>query len=352
MMVYRDYLWTGDRDYLAFMYPYVAKAMAFTESLDTNGDALPDRDTGLQTYDQWRMRGTPSYIASLWIGALRAAVRLAEAADKPGDARRWADLLTKASASFDTLLFNGEYYSLWVDGKTRDELCMTDQICGEWFTHLIGLSTTTSKKNLNQSIDSIFKYNFNSGFGLHNATAPRGGAGLLTITNLQAGGVWSGIEFAFASFLMDHGRYAEGVEIVEAIHRRYLRAGQPWNHVECGGHYSRAMSSWATMLAATGFKPDMPNKTLAIVPAIAGDFHAPWVTASGFGTISLAGRALSIHCAYGTLELKTLKLRTAAHSAHIGSQALATSTKATESGATLEFLNPVTLKANQTLSIA
>jgi hypothetical protein len=56
------------------------------------------------------------------------------------------------------------------------------------------------------------------------------------------------------------------------------------------------------MLAATGFKPDMPNKTLAIVPGAPGDFRAPWVMASGFGTISSTGQTLSIHCAYGTLE--------------------------------------------------
>ena len=351
MMVYRDYLWTGDREYLAFMWPHVVKAMAFTESLDANGDSLPDRDTGFQTYDQWRMRGTPSYIASLWIGALRAAVRIAGEAEKPGEARRWSDQLAKASASFDNLLFNGEYYSLWVDGKTRDEMCMTDQVSGEWFTHLIGLSTTISGKNLGQSIDSIFKHNFNPEFGLHNATAPRRGMSLLALNNLQAGGLWSGIEFAFASFLMDHGRYADGVKVVEATHRRYLRAGQPWNHVECGGHYSRAMSSWATMLAATGFKPDLPNKTLAIVPAAPGDFRAPWVTSSGFGTISRTGQILSIHCAYGTLDLRTLKLQMNARSARMDGKTLVTRATKTGEGVTLEFSRTVSLTANRTLEI-
>jgi len=351
MMVYRDYLWTGDREYLAFMWPHVVKAMAFTESLDSNGDGLPDRDTGFQTYDQWRMRGTPSYIASLWIGALRAAVRIAGEAGKPGDARRWSDQLAKASASFDNMLFNGEYYSLWVDGKARDEMCMTDQVSGEWFTHLIGLPTTISGENLNQSIDGIFKHNFNPEFGLHNATAPRRGAGLLALNNLQAGGLWSGIEFAFASFLMDHGRYADGVKIVEATHRRYLRAGQPWNHVECGGHYSRAMSSWATLLAATGFKPDVPNKALAIVPAAPGDFHAPWVTASGFGTIRREGRSLSIYCAFGKLDLRTLKVPMAAKSARIDAQPLATSIILVEDGAAIEFSTLASIAASKTLVI-
>lgn len=351
MMVYRDYLWSADREYLAAMWPHVVRALAFTQSLDSNGDGLPDRDTGLQSYDQWRMRGTPSYIASLWIGALRAAVQIAGHAGKPGEARQWADLLARASVSFDAMLFNGEYYSLWADGKTRDELCMADQISGEWFSHLVGLPTTTSKKNLSRAVDSIFKYNFNPEFGLHNATAPQGGVGLLTLTNLQAGGVWSGIEFAFASLLMDHGRYAEGAKIVEATHRRYLRAGQPWNHVECGGHYSRAMSSWTTLLAATGFKPDKPNQTLTIVPAIPGDFRAPWVLASGFGTISRLGRILSVHCAYGTLDFKTLNVREVARVARLGGHPLAMRTTKTEDGASLEFLNPVSIQANQTLEI-
>jgi uncharacterized protein (DUF608 family) len=349
MMVYRDYLWTGDREYLSFMWPYVVKAMTFTESLDENGDGLPDRDTGLQTYDQWRMRGTPSYIASLWIGALRAAVRIAMDAEKSNEEKHWSDLLAKASVRFDNMLFNGEYYSLWVDGKTRDELCMSDQISGEWFSHLIGFPTTISEKNLNQSIDSIVKHNFNSEFGLHNATAPRRGTELLALTTLQAGGLWSGIEFAFASLLMDHGRYADGVKIVEAVHRRYLRAGQPWNHVECGGHYSRAMSSWATLLAATGFKPDIPNKTLSIIPAALEDFRAPWVTAFGYGTISRAGRTLSIHCAQGALNLKSLKLRSAVQSASVGAHTIATRVTKAGDGITLELSVPLTLIADQTL---
>lgn len=151
---------------------------------------------------------------------------------------------------------------------------------------------------------------------------------------------------------MDHGRYADGVKIVEATHRRYLRAGQPWNHVECGEHYSRAMSSWATMLAATGFKPDMANAALAVMPSAPGDFRAPWVTAWGFGTISRSGRSLSIHCESGRLELKSLKLRMAAQSARVGERPLAPTVTSIEDGAMVEFSTPLSLAANQTLTIS
>ncbi len=352
MMVCRDYLWTADRNYLASMWPHVVRAMAFTESLDTNGDSLPDRDTGLQSYDQWRMRGTPSYVASLWVGALRAAVRIARDLDRRNEAERWTAKLASASNSFDNLLFNGEYFSLWVDGKTRDELCMTDQISGEWFSHLIGLPSTTSSQNLSRAVDSIFKFNFNPEFGLHNATGPKGGPALLALNNLQAGGLWSGIEFAFASMLIDHGRYMDGLKIVEAVHRRYLRAGQPWNHVECGGHYSRAMSSWATMLASTGFKPDLPDGALEIAPKVQGDFHAPWVTASAYGTVMRAGEKLSVDCVSGTLELKKIKTIPTAKSIFVNGRQVEARLEVSVDAASFEFVSPISLKESDTISIS
>lgn len=352
MMVYRDYLWTGDRDYVASMWPHVLRAMAFTQSLDSNGDGLPDRETGFQTYDQWKMRGTPSYIASLWIGALRAAVPLAQAMGKTDQAATWQATLARASANYDRMLFNGDYYSLWVDGSMRDELCMTDQISGEWFSHLIGLQSTISQENLQSAITSVFRNNFNPEFGVHNATAPRRGADLLTLNNLQAGGVWSGIEFAFASLLMDHGHYHDGVKIVEATNRRYLRAGQPWNHVECGGHYSRAMSSWATMLAAAGFKPDVPSNTLTLTPVAPGDFRIPWATASGFGTLSRAGQTLSLLCAQGQLELGALKLRRHAASIRLSGRVLPTRITESESGIVHKFATPAIVEASETLEIS
>ncbi|MGD1086578.1 MAG: GH116 family glycosyl hydrolase, partial [Verrucomicrobiota bacterium] len=354
MMVCRDYLWTGDTDYLAALWPSVVKAMQYTASLDTNDDGLPDKDCSFQTYDQWGLRGTPSYIASLWIGALRAAIRLAR--DLPATENlggKWQALLDKASASFDRLLFNGEYYSLWVDGDLRDEICMSDQISGEWFSHLMGLPSTISEKNLARAVDSVWKYNFSPETGLRNATAPKGGLDGPAINNLQAGGVWSGIEFAFASFLMDHGRFADGVRLAEAVHRRYLRAGMPWTHVECGSHYTRAMSSWATLLAATGFKPDWPAQTLALLPAAPGDFHAPWVTAAGFGRLSRRSGVLGIDCVSGALKFKKLQVNLAKSNLKVRLSGKTIAATATRAGSltTLEFPQPLTINAGDSLTI-
>ncbi|MDE3201160.1 MAG: hypothetical protein KGN79_09575 [Acidobacteriota bacterium] len=350
MMVLRDYLWTDDRQYVDDLWPHVVRAMKYSESIDTNGDGLPDHDTGLQTYDQWAMRGTPSYVSSLWIGALRAGIELAKATNHAQEAAHWQQILTKASANFDAMLFNGDYYNLWVDGARYDELCMTDQLSGEWFTGIIGLTTTINRKNLDTALENIFRYNFHSEFGLHNATGPKGHTNLLALNNLQAGGLWSGIEFAFASMLIDHGYVKQGMQIVDAIHRRYLRAGQPWNHVECGGHYSRAMSSWATLLAATGFKPDRPSKSLTLLPKIEGDFHAPWVTPEGFGTVRRNGSTLSLHCVDGVLEISSLTVPVHTLSLRLDSLALDTTKSQLEDGVRFTLAKTIRILAGQTLS--
>jgi uncharacterized protein (DUF608 family) len=354
MMVCRDYRWTADKAYLEAMWPHVLKAMEYTGSLDTNGDGLPDQHTSFQTYDQWGLRGSPAYICSLWIGALAAAVEIADAVGQQHHAAQWKALQEKASANFDRLLFNGKYYSLWVDGQKRDEMCMADQISGQWFTHLVGLPTTISRAHLQQALASIWKNNFTPETGLRNATAPEGRRGLLVMDNLQAGGVWSGIEYAFASCMMDHGHFAEGAELVAAVHRRYLRAGRPWNHVECGDHYSRPMSSWATLLAATGFKPDLPAKTLTLAPTAPGDFHAPWATSRGFGRISRRGRTLEVKCTAGSIGFQTLRTNVpaATHGARVAGHAPAQKTHRAGDMTIITFNDPLLLKAGQTLTVA
>lgn len=352
MMVLRDYLWSADQSYLQDMWPHVLKAMEFTASLDTNNGGLPNANCGFQTYDQWGLRGSPSYICSLWIGALAAAQRIATFLGHKHHAAQWATNLEKAATAFDRLLFNGQYYSLWVDGARRDEMCMSDQISGLWFSHLIGLPTSTSKTNLTAALESIWKNNFSPATGLRNASAPKGGKSLLVLENLQAGGVWSGIEFAFASFLMDHGQYERGEKLVRAVHERYLRAGMPWNHVECGSHYSRPMSSWASLLAATGFKPDFPAQTLTLTPQVSGDFHAPWAVHSGFGRLARRSGAIHLNCVAGNLNFRNLQVNITAKKATLNGAGIPCTIHADTGQTRLTFTTLVTLVAGQTLTIS
>ena len=101
----------------------------------------------------------------------------------------------------------------------------------------------------------------------------------------------------------------EGLEIIRAVDDRYRRAGRCWNHIECGDHYYRAMSSWATLLALTGFKVDAPAATVSILPVVKQTkFTAPWVAATGWGRLELANGALTVICTDGTLALQRLRV--------------------------------------------
>ncbi len=354
MMVYRDYLWANDKSQLTYMWPHVVKAMRYTASLDTNGDGLPDKDTSLQTYDVWRLHGSPSYVCSVWIGALQSAIEIADALGHTQEAASWKATLAKASASFNRMLFNGEYFSLWVKGAQRDEVCMAVQTSGQWFTHLIGLPTAISNTYLQSAIKSIWKYNFNFQTGLRNAAVPHGKRNLLVLDNLQAGAVWSGVEYDFASSLMDHGHYSLGAELVAAVHQRYLRAGMPWNHIECGEHYSRPMSSWATLLAATGFKPNWPKEMLTIAPSVPGDFHAPWATKDGYGRLSRSGNAIALECVSGQIHFRILRTNhsTMQLKATLNGKTLPQGMSHAEGLTVITFDQPVTIKAGHTLQLS
>jgi hypothetical protein len=74
LMVYRDYVVTGDSTLLVESWPAVQAALAYVKQFDLDGDGLPE-NAGVpdQTYDTWPMTGPSAYCGGLWLAALRAA---------------------------------------------------------------------------------------------------------------------------------------------------------------------------------------------------------------------------------------------------------------------------------------
>lgn len=56
------------------------------------------------------------------------------------------------------------------------------------------------------------------------------------------------------------------VKAVRGRHDGYKR--NPWDEVECGHHYARAMASWAVLIALSGFKFDLTKGVLEFNPVI------------------------------------------------------------------------------------
>ena len=104
--------------------------------------------------------------------------------------------------------------------------------------------------------------------------------------------VWTGIEYQVAAHLVYEGHVAEGLAVVRGVRDRYDgRRRNPWNEVECGSHYARALASWSVLLALSGFSWSAPERRLGFAPRVnEGDFRCFFSAGTGWGVFSPAGR--------------------------------------------------------------
>ncbi len=353
LLTCRDWLWTGDRSYLERQWPGVVRALDNMLLLDADGDGLPDHDTRKNTYDNWNFYGTPSYIASLWLAALTAASRMAADMGDAERAGRWESLRESCAASFDEKLWNGEYYSLWVDGDLRDECCMADQIDGEWFAKVVGLPPGLPEERIQAACDAVMRHDYTDEGGLLNAAYPADFAGTRiyhTFQNIQADANWTGIEYLFAALLYGYGRIDDARAVVQNIEDRHARAGETWNHLECGNHYYRAMSSWTLMLAASGFTVDIPASRITIAP-VEDDIRTPWVSSTGWGTLEQRDGTLTISCDGGTLAFAELRVKPSVTTIRINDAVAAAGVSAVDGLTVLSLAEPVDLVGGDRVTV-
>ena len=109
--------------------------------------------------------------------------------------------------------------------------------------------------------------------------------------------------------MISEGMIDEGVEIVKAIRARYRGHNRnPWNEIECGNNYARSMASFALLPIFTGYRFDMPDRTLGFDPILPGDYRSLWFTADAWGTYEKTDAETKLTVLAGTLELRTLRL--------------------------------------------
>ena len=311
LLVARDYLTFGDKTHLADLWQPVVSAIASTLALDENGDGLPDTHTGYNTYDAWRFKGTPSYIAFLWLSSLKAACFLADELGDTAHQKEWSAILEKGKKAAEGLLFNGKYYDLWttstLDDPTgeRDGCLMSNQLDGELFLRLIGLEGNLSDRRVASVLRYIYRHNFKKNAGLVNATCPDGTEPtVFTYKNCQAEARWTGIAYLFAAALSGIGEEEKAKEVIETVHDCQSRLGYFFNHWECGFRYTRPLSSWATLSAASGITYHMPTGSLAVTKK--GRY--PLVTGGALATVDYTEDRLTLTVTEGSLTVNTLTL--------------------------------------------
>ncbi len=331
LKTYREYLRSGDRAFLDEMWPAVKKAMAYgMERWDADGDGVLDGPQW-NTYDL-NFYGTNTYCSGLYLAALRAAEEMAKIEREKDLASHYRARFQAGAAKLDELLWNGEYYDQKYDARRHAERqygkgCLADQMIGQWWAHLLGLGYLFPEDRVRSALEAIWKHGFRRDFvgfkqqriyasdhdkGLLICTWPRGGRPEKPM--LYCDEVWTGIEYQVASNMVMEGMTEPALLIVKAARDRYDgRQRSPWNEVECGDHYARAMSSWALLEAAAGFHYSAADKRLRFAPRLSPDsFRSFFITNSAWGTIEqrIQGRRqiITISVAWGNLEVKTLEV--------------------------------------------
>jgi uncharacterized protein (DUF608 family) len=329
LQAWRDYLWTGDRAALERLWPAVKAAMEHARRIDELQVGLPyhydhaPSETAIssQTYDTWDFIGYSAYVSSIWLAALKATARMARLL---GDSDYASDLerqFEQSQASMERLLWNGEYYNLWVDPLSgrRNESCMADQLSGQLYARLLELGDILPREHVLSACRAIFRYNRLPGRGLVNGVLPSGKQAdrpahwTLGNPRQQSDTVWSGTEYTVAVQLLLEGLASEGLTIIRDVYERYERTGQTWDHQECGGHYYRALSVWLAWMALGGLHYEAPEQRLSVAPLLAtsaGSWRQPLVLPGCWGQVEYrpAEGRITLQIAEGRLTLRELRL--------------------------------------------
>ncbi len=310
LLVWRDVLWTGDLKYLREMWPTVKDAMAFMDTKDLDGDGLPNNTGADQTYDQFPMKGTSAFVGILFLASLRAAAEMAELIGESGYASEMRQRFTSAEKLLDEQLWTGEFYRLCYDpltGKGNDGV-MADQINGDWFIRQTTGTGLLGDRKVKSSLRSIVDTCSDPAGFVANCAWPKGGdAGTSRQKTDQAGTPWSGVEYAVAAHMILSGMEREGIKVTRNVWERYERMGLRFNHIECGGHYYRALSSWAVYLALSGWIVDVLNRTLKLRMG-SKPMKSVLTTADAWGVLRVDGQTISVDIKRGALKLKTIEI--------------------------------------------
>ena len=331
MQLYREWILSGDDEFLAKLWPKVILAMEYAIRVwDTDGDYVLD---GMMHVDyDVEFYGVNPLGNFCYLGALKACAKMAQRLGDTQHAERYNEIFTKASARADELMWNGKYYSQIL--KDVDEYkyqhgtgCLADQLIGQFYADLTGLGYLGPKEHIAEAAHSIFEYCFVDDFtkvknmqrtyavnddkGLCMTTWPFGGRPLQPF--FYSDEAWSRTEYHVAATLIYEGFVEEGLTVVKAVRDRYDGIKRnPWNEFESGYHYSGTMSSWGLLPALSGFLPDVPHNTISFCPRINQDhFRCFWSTGKAWGifeqTIENGERKFHTQVLYGNAEgLKTI----------------------------------------------
>lgn len=326
LKMYRDWQLSGNDALLQALWPKVRKAVEFCW-IEGGWDA--DRDGVMEGCQHNTMDveyyGPNPQMGIWYLGALRAAEEMARHLGESGFAETCRRLFEKGRTWIDANLFNGEYYvhevrppsdkseiapRLLVGMGAADPThpnyqlasgCLVDQLVGQFTAHVCGLGYLVDSDHVRQTLKSILKHNGKASLEAHfncmRSFALDDEAALLMASYPSDRPkdpfpyfteVMTGFEYTAAVGMLYEGMQEEGLRCIRNIRRRYDgRKRSPFDEAECGHHYARAMTSWAAILALSGFRYSGVTKSMKFAPKEGTYF---WSNGYAWGNCTLKTR--------------------------------------------------------------
>ncbi|MFT3701877.1 MAG: GH116 family glycosyl hydrolase [Agriterribacter sp.] len=336
LKAYREHLISKDNLFLSRNWDKIKKATEFIIKEDGNADGIIEKEQA-NTYDI-AFFGANTYVGGLYLSALKASAKMALLMKDTVFAQHCDSIFESGSKKSVEKLWNGEYFVQDVD-LSKHPLsqyangCLSDQMFGQTWAHIVNLGYIYPQQNVKSALQSVWKYNWAPDVNVQNSKhkperiyASPGEPGLLVATwpkskHMGEEGVryrdevWTGIEYQVATNMIYEGMIEEGLSIVKAIHERYRpEKHNPWNEIECGDHYARALASWGVLLALEDYNYDGPAKSLSFAPKVQQqNFKGFFTAAEGWGTItqqrSAQQQTNSVTPAYGSIQLSNVSVQ-------------------------------------------
>lgn len=353
MHAFLDWKLSGDDAWARTMWPHMQKAIAFAWK---PGGWDADRKrvlTGVQhnTYDV-EFYG-PNPMCGIWyLGALRACEEMGRALGDNAAAVQYRKLFDEGSRWIDGNLFNGNFFVQQIVGYQQAQIapnlqsdmgsedtehpqyqvgegCLIDQLIGQYLAEIAGLGPLVSPVHIRSTLDSLYRFNYKRTLADHSnveRTFALNDEAAMVICDYAHSPrpripfpyyaeVMTGFEHAAAALMIFSGMVNEGVECISNIRARYDgEKRNPWDEAECGHHYARAMASWTSLVALSGFAYDGVQASIVAAPRLPHrEFQCFWATGTGWGTFSYGqsrqgGTLFTIKVLSGTLPCRSCEI--------------------------------------------
>src|SRR5882757_2894303 len=196
--------------------------------------------------------------------------------------------------------------------------CLVDQLVGQFMANVCGLGYLVDTGHIRSSLKSIMKYNYRESMFDHfnhlRSYVFDDESALLMASYPHErpeypfpyyNEVMTGFEYVAAVEMLYEGQTEDGLRCIKNIRDRFDgRKRNPFDEIECGHHYARAMDSWAATLALSGFHYSAVSKSMSFTGRPGKYF---WSDGYAWGTVTIgdggAGRVATLEVLSGDLAL-------------------------------------------------